>query len=142
MTFIEVPAHRRRDGRRTVFSTIPSTPASSVGRIPRIARMLALAHALRAALDGGSANGLSELAAGTGFTPERVTQLLDLTFLAPDIQERLVFGDVPLTAKALQPITLIPLWEQQRAALQRVLIRRKPRQAQPSTSHDRRAVAD
>ena len=125
MTTIEVPMHRAREGKRTVFAASAPAPRSLPPRVPRVARMLAVGHALRAALDG-TAN-LSELASATGFTPERITQLVDLTFLAPDIQERLVFDDLPVTAKALQPITLMRSWAEQRLAFERTLASRRRR---------------
>ena len=125
MMRIEVPFYVARIGKRTVLASSPAAPMSPEKKSPRIARMLALAHALRAALDGAPVGGLAALSAATKLTPERVTQLVDLTFLAPDIQERLVFDELPITAKTLQPITLMRPWALQREAFERLLATRR-----------------
>jgi ParB-like chromosome segregation protein Spo0J len=49
--------------------------------------MLALAHTLEAAIAAGEFADRADVARHLGFTRARVTQLLDLTLLAPDIQE-------------------------------------------------------
>jgi hypothetical protein len=50
----------------------------------------------------------------------RVTQIMNLLFLAPDLQERLLFlpevhgGRSGVVVRDLQPITREPCWERQR----------------------------
>ena len=56
-------------------------------QVPRIARTLALAHVMQRMIDRGEVKDQAELARMLGFTRARVTQMLDLTLLAPDIQE-------------------------------------------------------
>ena len=59
-------------------------------RPPRVAIMLALAHKLQRLLDDGQVASQAEIARMLDVTPARVTQLLDLTLLAPDIQEAIL----------------------------------------------------
>ena len=52
--------------------------------------MLALAHKIQQAIDRGAVRDRAEVARRLGLTRARVTQLLDLTLLAPDIQEQIL----------------------------------------------------
>jgi hypothetical protein len=64
---------------------------------------------------------MAELAAKRGVTRARMTQIMSLLLLAPDIQEELLF--LPRTARGFDPVTLramgyvcaTPLWTEQRA---------------------------
>ena len=103
-----------------VRGVIPPTPKPEPARRPaRVAQMLALAHRLRAALDSGEHKDQSAAARALGVTRMRVTQLLNLTFLAPDIQERVLFLDAidgvePLTERALRAFVRCETWAEQR----------------------------
>lgn len=97
----DIPLYRTRSRNRIAFR---SEPPPAV--VPRIAHVVALAHAINAALERGEARSQVELAAATGFTGARVTQLLDLTLLAPDIQERLVFGGAGVSPRRPLPFRL------------------------------------
>jgi hypothetical protein len=55
--------------------------------------MLALGHEIVRLVDAGLLKDLADAAELLGFTRARVTQIVDLTLLAPDIQEALLFGD-------------------------------------------------
>lgn len=59
----------------------------------RVARMLALGHEIVRLVDEGLLKDLADAADLLGFTRARVTQIVDLTLLAPDLQEALLFGD-------------------------------------------------
>jgi hypothetical protein len=45
-----------------------------------------------------------------------MTQIMNLNFLAPEIQEAILFlsGDTDVSEKMLRPITVQPSWEHQR----------------------------
>lgn len=60
-------------------------------RIPRIARLMALAIHLDRLIREGKVKGLTELARLTHVTQPRLTQILNLNHLAPDVQEQLLF---------------------------------------------------
>ena len=112
---------RVRDGRRWTFKEqAPEPTAAKPSRRPaRVAQMLALAHRLQAALDHGQYKDQAELSRHLGLTEARVTQLLDLTLLAPDIQEGIVFlealgGVEPNSEHALRAIVRLRQWCEQR----------------------------
>lgn len=79
--------------------------------------MLALAHTMNALLRDGTVGDQRELADVMGLTRARVTQLLDLVLLAPDIQEQLLdgaVGDERVTERALRKVVRARCWEGQR----------------------------
>lgn len=70
--------------------------ASAARRYPaHVARQLALAHALQRRVDSGEFADYAAMARDLGFTRARISQLMDLLLLAPDIQEELLFLEVP-----------------------------------------------
>jgi hypothetical protein len=81
--------------------------------------MLAVAHALSRMLDRGEVQGRKELARGLGMSEARLSQLLDLVLLAPDIQDDILFLEVapgrdPIPERALRPIVRALDWREQR----------------------------
>lgn len=79
--------------------------------------MLDRADALRAALDEGGVN-QADLARREGITRARVTQLLNLLGLAPDVREevrRLAAVGVRISERSLRPLTGAPVAAQRRA---------------------------
>ena len=109
--------------RRQPFTRLTPPPPKPVPkRQPaRVARMLALAHDLQDKLDRGEHPDQATLAAELGFTRGRLTQLLNLTLLAPDIQEAVLHleaidGREPLAERDLHQIARRPAWADQRAA--------------------------
>jgi hypothetical protein len=108
--------------RQSVSRVIPPPPEAAPKRQPaRVARMLALAHDLQGKLDRGEYPDQATLAAQLGFTRGRLTKLLDLTLLAPDIQEEVlhfeaVDGVEPLAERDLHRIARQLAWADQRRA--------------------------
>ncbi len=74
-----------------------------VGRIPRVARLLALAHRIDAMIRAGEIEDLATAARLCGLTRARVTQVMNLTLLAPEIQAEIL--DMPPVTKGRDPIT-------------------------------------
>jgi len=77
--------------------------------------MLALAHRMQAMIDAGEVEDCASLARRLRFSRARITQLLDLLLLAPDIQEELLFTEVPpgrdpITEHDLRQVVLTPVW--------------------------------
>lgn len=113
---VEVPFVRRKRGKADVFVA----PASPEPESPttRVARMLALAHTMSSLLRYGTVGDQRELAAPMMLTRGRVTQLLDLTLLAPDIQEQILEGADPgiarITERALRSIVRLRCSTEQR----------------------------
>jgi hypothetical protein len=81
--------------------------------------MLALAHKIEDAVHRGVVRDRAEVARRLGLTRSRVTQLLDLTLLAPDIQGDLlalesVDGVEPLCEYRIRVVAHAGSWDQQR----------------------------
>ena len=111
---------RIRDGHGFRFTQKPPAPAPEPVRRPaHVARMLAFAHRLQAAIDRGDYRDRADLARSLGLTRARITQLLDLTLLAPDIQEHILFleaidGAEPISERSLRRLTCRVIWTDQR----------------------------
>ena len=98
-----------------------ATPAVSVGRVPRVSRLMALAIRFDQLIHDGIVADQAELARLGHVTRARLTQIVNLLLLAPDIQEEILFlpatqrGRDVITEKQLRPIAAIPNWRKQRA---------------------------
>ncbi len=85
-----------------------------------VAKRLALAHRLDAEIQAGVYEDQADVARQHGLTRARLTQLMNLLLLAPDIQEELLALEVPagrepISERALRPLTETLLWSEQRA---------------------------
>lgn len=107
--------HRVRRGRGKRFSAEPPPEPS---RCPaRIAVTLALAHMIQRAIDRGEIRDQAEAARRLGLTRARMTQILDLTLLAPDLQESVLLMQdrtTPLNERALRATAQATTWPEQR----------------------------
>ncbi len=65
-------------------------PAPRTPRIPHVKRLMALAIRLEDLLDSGLVGSQTEIAQAAGVTAARVTQIINLTNLAPDIQQAIL----------------------------------------------------
>jgi hypothetical protein len=81
----------------------PSSPAAP-GRVPRVARLLALAHRLDRLLRAGVVKHYAEAARLGRVTRARISQIVSLLYLAPDLQEEILF--LPRTERGRDPIIL------------------------------------
>ena len=111
-----------RQGRRTrkemgIGEAQPEAPA---GRVPRVSRLMALAIRLDQLIRDGVVADQAELARLGHVSRSRLTQVMNLLCLAPDIQEVILFlpetvrGRDVITEKQLRPIAAIPSWRKQR----------------------------
>jgi hypothetical protein len=88
--------------------------------VPRVARLLALALRLEGLLRSGQVANYAKLARLGHVTRARVSQVMGLLHLAPDLQERLLFlprthsGRDRLTLRQLLPIAAVTDWTRQR----------------------------
>ncbi len=110
--------HRVQRGHEKRFST--ASPPSPVHRPARVALMLALAHKIQEAITRGDVHDQADVARRLGFTRARLTHLLDLLLLAPEIQERVLFLDAvdgvePMSERTLRGLARRPAWTDQRA---------------------------
>jgi len=115
---------RRNRAREAAFVAQTTRPL-------RVARMLALAYEFDALIAFGVVADRAELAGVLGFTRSRVTQFLDLTLLAPDIQEEILVTHVEagrdaITEHALREIVRYLDWSRQRREWARLFGRSSP----------------
>jgi hypothetical protein len=118
---IECEVHFSREGRgaRKTLSSArkPSQPA---GRVPRVARLMAVALRCEGLIRAGDIADYAELARLGRVTAARISQIMNLLLLAPDIQEALLFlpqvqrGRDPIHLALLQPIAAAYDWKTQR----------------------------
>ena len=98
----------------------PITDATPEGSVPRVSRLMALAIKMDGLVQSGAVSGQADLAVLGHVTRARVTQILNLTMLAPDIQEALLFlprvrrGRDPIRETHLRAIAALPDWKRQR----------------------------
>lgn len=110
----EAPKRRSRED-----SGQKSGPPS--GRIPRLSRLMALAIKCGRLVTRGEARDYADLARVGHVTRARMSQIMNLINLAPDIQEEILFlpkteaGRAPVTEAAVRQIACQPLWKRQRA---------------------------
>ena len=91
-----------------------------VGRVPRVSRLMALAIRLDQLIRNDVVTDQAELARLGHVTRARLTQIMNLLCLAPDLQEQIRFlpltdrGRDAITEKQLRPIAAVPSWKKQR----------------------------
>ncbi len=118
--------HRVRRGKAIAFVSQPLVAQATVRRPAKVAKMLALAHHLQHAIERGIAHDRADVARRLGLTRARVTQLLDLLLLAPDLQAGVlaldaVGGNEPITERRLRGVASIHSWQKQRVELETLL---------------------
>ncbi len=87
---IVLPVRTRRVRRRRDAAGAEDAAPVTTDRAPRVARMLALAHHWRGLIRDGVVKDQAALARLVGVSRARVTQVMDLLYLAPDIQEEIL----------------------------------------------------
>jgi hypothetical protein len=120
---------RAAHGRRRVAAAKRESTPVEAGRIPRISRLMALAIRFERLLLTGEVSDVMELARLGHVTQPRISQILSLALLAPDIQEELLYlprvtaGKATIHEKMLRPITAEVDWEKQRGMWQVLHVR-------------------
>jgi hypothetical protein len=119
---VEGSIHFERKGRGAMkeirIGPAPSKPEP--GRVPRVARLMALAIRFDALVREGIVADYAELARLGHVTRARVTQMMNLLYLSPDIQEVILYlprterGRDPIVLRNLLPIAAHPDWKLQR----------------------------
>jgi hypothetical protein len=90
------------------------------GNIPRVAKLLALAIRFERLVKRGDIQDYADLARLGYVTRARITQIMNLLNLAPDIQEDILFlpntmkGRDPILEKDMRPVAAVPHWSRQR----------------------------
>ena len=105
-----------RPGPQPVPDDVPA------GRVPRIARLMALAIRFDDMIRSGAITDQADLARLGYVSRARVTQIMNLLHLAPVIQEEILFlprvtsGHDPISERDLRPVAAEVDWGRQRAA--------------------------
>ena len=89
-------------------------------RMPRITRLMALAIKFQEMVDRGEVRDYADLARLGYVTRARITQIMNLLLLAPDIQETLLLPSptrLPPTEKQIRSAARNPFWKAQRLSL-------------------------
>ncbi|ACY13493.1 hypothetical protein [Haliangium ochraceum] len=124
--------HGGGNGRPHRFSGKPAPSASPPARRPaRVAQMLAFAHRVDGEVERGEFESRSAAARHYGMSTGRITQLLSLLWLSPEIQEDVLFleavdGREPVSGQALEKIARIADWGEQRRGWRRMNRGRRP----------------
>jgi hypothetical protein len=106
----------------------PESTTTQAVRLPRVARLLALALRFEKLLRCGEVASHGELARLGCVSGARISQILNLLHLAPDIQEQILFlnrsghGRDPLHLARLQPIAAKFDWAKQRRLWRELLV--------------------
>lgn len=119
-----------KPGRRgnPIAASHPRTAGERSGSIPRIARLMALAIRFDGLLRDETIRDYAELARLGRVTRARITQIMKLLDLAPDIQEQILFlssvslqNRTGLTERNLRPVVSRIDWREQRHLFQKIL---------------------
>jgi|ERR1043166_7529466 hypothetical protein len=112
---------RKAKGRKDLISgPPPEATALPEGCVPRVARLMALAIHVDELIRTGAIKDYAEAARLGQVTRARMTQIMNLLNLAPDIQEallcmpRTVRGRDAIGERQLRPIASMVTWRQQR----------------------------
>jgi len=110
-----------QDGcKKIIPGKAPTPPPWKPGRLPRITRLMALAIYLKKLIALRIMKDYADIANLTGLTRARITQIMNLTLLAPEIQEEILFmpriesGHDRITERNVRKIAGEPDWSQQR----------------------------
>jgi len=102
------------------------------GNVPRITRLMALAIKFDGIVRRGEVRDYADLARLGYVTRARITQIMNLLNLAPDIQEEILFlprtvkGRDPIRERDVRPIAAVPYWNRQRKMWKALLKERMP----------------
>lgn len=141
----DVAFHRKAHGRKTLRRCDAAVPGAEPsppppGSIPRVARLMALAIHFDELIRQREVAGYAELARLGRVTRARLTQIMNLLHLAPDLQEQVLH--LPLTVEGrdalaehhLRPIAAVVDWTEQRR-MWADLTSRPARRADRQTDH-------
>ena len=107
--------HKRREAAKAVRVTLAQS-----GRVPRIAKLVALASRMQSMIDSGQVESFQQLAELGRISQPRMTQIMSLLNLAQDIQEELLYlpevmqGKAQIHERLLRPLTTVLDWRVQR----------------------------
>jgi hypothetical protein len=114
----------------------PAKPEIPLGSIPRVTKLMALSLRCEELILSGEVADYAKLARLGHLTRARMTQIMNLLNLAPDIQEEILFlprtthGCDSISERDVRPICAIAYWKRQRQLWQQLQDRIQKQQAQ------------
>jgi hypothetical protein len=111
---------RRGKGRQELQAGEASRAHCERGRVPRVAKLLALAHRFEGLVRDGEVVDYAALARLGWVSRARISQIMSLLSLAPDLQEQVLFlprterGRDPIQMRHLMPVARVADWKIQR----------------------------
>jgi hypothetical protein len=111
---------RRGKGRQEMQAGARPKMPCARGHVPRVAKLLALAHRFEGLVQTGLVTDYAELARLGRVSRARISEIMSLLSLAPDLQEQILFlprterGRDPIQMRHLLPIAQVPDWKIQR----------------------------
>jgi hypothetical protein len=120
--------------KRTIVFTLPPKrdwrrpKPKKVGRLPRVARLMALAIRFEELLRDGTVKDFADLARLGHVTRARISQIMALVNLASDLQERLLFLEPAIcwrdkvSERILRVVVEEPHWPQQRRLFEEIML--------------------
>jgi integrase len=124
---ISLPRRRQERCRGRGNLAVADGPSPAHGRVPRVARLLALALRFEDLIHSGTVSHYAALARLGQVSGARISQIMNLRWLAPDIQEQILFlpatqhGRDPLTVAQLLTVAAVLDWPTQRLRWQSLL---------------------
>jgi len=122
---------RKQRNRKTVEpGPAPEPTPEPQGTVPRVSRLMALAIRFDRLIQVGEVTDQAELARLGHVSRARMTQIMNLLHLAPDIQEEVLFlppthrGRDAIREIMLRPIAAVPDWRKQRRMWRALLAQR------------------
>ncbi len=109
-----------RNGRKHIENGETPTTNVKPGRVPWVSKLMALAIRFNGLVREGVVTDQAELARLGHVSRARMTQIMNLLHLAPDIQEEVLFlprierGKEAIQERHLRPIAAVPDWRKQR----------------------------
>jgi len=89
---------------------VQESPTPKAPTVPRLARMLALAHHIEALIESGELRDAAHAARLLGVTRARMTQVMNLLLLPVPLQEDVLLGRLKATERALRAALKDPVW--------------------------------
>lgn len=114
-------------GRRVLGVNNLSVATLPSGRVPRVARLMALAIKMESVLRQGGTLSQTDLAELGCVTKARMTQILNMTLLSPEIQAAILDlppverGHDPISESDLRPVCAEPCWSRQEELWRRLV---------------------
>jgi hypothetical protein len=91
---VAIPLRQRHPKPSLTPRIAPAAESPGPPRIPRVTRLMALAIKFQDMVDRGEVRDYADLARLGYVTRARLTQIMNLLLLAPDIQERVLFVSI------------------------------------------------